>query len=92
MRQGEGKSPCDQTGPFPLSAQLLRETNSLTLTLFAANSGPLPSPPTPEPPYSTASPLRPPPSLPTHTGTLICRERGGMGGVEGGYLARSITR
>lgn len=45
MRQGEGKSPCEQRGPFPLSAQLLRETNSLTLTLFAANSGPLPSPP-----------------------------------------------
>lgn len=92
MRQGEGKSPCDQTGPFPLSAQLLRETNSLTLTLFAANSGPLPSPPTPEPPYSTASPLRPPFPSNTHWHPNLQREGGVWGGVEGGYLARSITR
>lgn len=51
IQRGEGKSPCDQAGPFSLSTQLLGEPNSLTLTHFhtvtaaATNSGPL-SPPT----------------------------------------------
>lgn len=45
MRWGEGKSPCDQTGPFSFSSQLLGDPNSLTLTHAAANSGlPLPPP------------------------------------------------
>lgn len=81
MQPGEGKSPCDQAGPFSLSSQLLGEPNSLTLKLLAANSGTTP-PSLHKPPYSTASPLCTHTPLPTHTLTHLHPELGRSGGVE----------
>lgn len=90
MRRSEGKSPCDQTGPFSFSSQLLGDPNSLTLTHAAANSG-LPLPPPLIPPtlnYLTAqhhlSAHPPPPTPLMHTCILSWRGREGGGGVDGG--------
>lgn len=108
IQRGEGKSPCDQAGPFSLSTQLLGEPNSLTLTstqsplLLQTQDRSHPPPPRPPPSlpptlqHSITSLLQSPQSeTPSHT--CIPRYRSGWVGAWLGVgwgvnLLCSITR